>query len=86
MSKQVNDEDLKAGRVYPPRKQIREVSIKIATEISEWYYKNGKATTYPEPQNKEAFIRKQLYETTYESYIPNTWSWPAEHTQPRQEW
>lgn len=74
---------MEAGRLYPPQRQIRECSIKIAAEISEWLYKNSKATYYPEPQDKETFIRKQLYDTTYTSYVPSTWEWPAEHTKPR---
>ena len=86
MSNYVSDLDLESGRIYPPQRQIREVSIKIATDISEWYYKNGKATTYPEPVDKEKYIRKKLYDTTYESFEPTTWSWPDEHTAPRQGW
>lgn len=62
------------------------MSIKIATDVSEWLYKNAKATTYPEPVDKEAFIRKQLYDTTYDNFEPNTWSWPEEHTKPRNGW
>lgn len=83
MANQVTEADLEAGRLYPPQRMIRECSIKIAAEISEWLYKNSKATYYPEPSDKESFIRKQLYDTTYQSYVPNTWEWPAQHTEPR---
>ncbi len=75
--------DLEQGRIYPPMKQIREVSIKIACDISEWYYRNGKATTYPVPRNLEEYIRKQTYDTNYTSYVPVTWKWPDEHMKPR---
>ncbi len=83
MSRQVSDADLESGRLYPPQKMIPEVSVKIAVDITKWYYKNGKATTYPEPVNKEQFIRSHLYDTEYSSYCPITWEWPAEHKAPR---
>ena len=83
LSKQVSNQDLENGRIYPPMKSIREVSIKIACDISEWFYRNGKATTYPVPRNLEDYIRKQTYDTNYTSYVPNTWKWPDEHMKPR---
>jgi malate dehydrogenase (oxaloacetate-decarboxylating)(NADP+) len=83
LSKQVNDADIEAGRLYPPMKHIRDVSIKIACEISEYLYRNGKATTYPVPRNLEEYIRKLTYDTSYTSYVPKTWKWPEEHTRPR---
>ena len=79
----MSDSDLDSGRLYPPQKQIPEVSVKIACDVTNWYYENGKATTYPEPLNKEAFIRSHLYDTTYNSYLPSTWSWPKQHSAPR---
>ena len=79
----MSQDDLKEGRLYPPMRSIREVSIRIAFEISEWFYRNGKATTYPVPRNLEDYIRKQTYDTNYTSYVPNTWRWPEEHTKPR---
>lgn len=36
-----------------------------------------------EPQDKEAFIRMQLYDTSYQYYGPATWKWPDTHNQPR---
>ncbi len=86
LSKYVTELDLESGRIYPPQRQIREVSIKIATDISEWLYNNGQATTYPEPIDKDVYIRKQLYDTTYDNFEPNQWSWPEELTNPRSDW
>lgn len=85
LANQVSENDLAVGRLYPPQKQIRECSIRIASEISDWYYKNNKATTFPEPNDKESFIREYLYDTSYTDYVPNTWSWPEKHTKPRGE-
>jgi malate dehydrogenase (oxaloacetate-decarboxylating)(NADP+) len=83
LSNQLSTDDMAYGRVYPPLRQIPEVSVKIATDLAEWFYKTSKATTYPEPNDKEDFIRKQLYDPTYTSYVPSQWDWPVEHTTPK---
>merc|ERR1712083_137226 len=73
----VNEEDLSLGRMYPPLSKIKEVSIKIATKVAEEAYKEGMASTYPEPQDKEAFIRSKLYNYEYdqESALPTLYAW-----------
>jgi malate dehydrogenase (oxaloacetate-decarboxylating)(NADP+) len=83
LAQQINDNDLRSGRLYPPQKDIAEVSIKVASDIAYWYYNNGKATMYPVPKNLEEYIRNQLYTTNYTSYVPNTWKWPVDHVKPR---
>ncbi|XP_052087376.1 NADP-dependent malic enzyme-like isoform X2 [Mytilus californianus] len=72
----VTQQNLEEGRVYPPLSDIREVSVRIATALAEYAYSTGAASAYPEPEKKEAFIRNYLYHTEYESFIPETWSWP----------
>ena len=46
----VTEEDLKVGLVYPALARIKEISLKIATKVAEEAYKEGMASTYPEPQ------------------------------------
>ena len=46
----VTEEDLSLGRMYPPLSKIKNVSIKIATKVAEEAYKEGMASTYPEPE------------------------------------
>lgn len=72
----VTSQDLAEGRVYPPLSKIREVSVKIAAALAEYTYSKGAAATYPEPADKEEFIKGYLYSTEYESFIPETWDWP----------
>ncbi|ESO98579.1 hypothetical protein LOTGIDRAFT_239020 [Lottia gigantea] len=72
----VTQENLDEGRVYPPLNLIREVSVQIATKLAEDVYREGLATTYPEPANKEEFIRSHIYEPDYECFVPETWPWP----------
>jgi hypothetical protein len=38
---------------------------------------------YLEPDNKEEFIRMQLYDTSYEYFGPKTWQWPEKHSAAR---
>ena len=73
----VTDGDLAEGRVYPPLSDIREVSTQLATKIVEYAYDNDMAATYPEPEDKEAFVRQHQYSTEYESFVPEIYSWPG---------
>lgn len=36
----------------------------------------GLASTYPEPEDKESFIRAQMYSTDYEPAIPSIYAYP----------
>jgi hypothetical protein len=38
---------------------------------------------YLEPNNKEEFIRMQLYDTSYEYFGSKTWKWPETHSSAR---
>merc|ERR1711936_317173 len=72
LSNLVTEEDLQVGRMYPPLSKIKQVSIKIASKVAEEAYKEGMASTYPEPKDKESFIRSLLYNYNYddESSLP----------------
>lgn len=80
----VTESDLAVGRLYPPLSSIREISIKIATKVAEEAYADGSASTYPEPQDKEAFVRAQLYDYTYDrsQTLPALYTWPEEVQKP----
>jgi len=77
LAKLVTEEDLELGRMYPPLAKIKQVSIKIATKVAEEAYKEGIASTYPEPEDKERFIRSLLYNYNYddESSLPTCYPW-----------
>ena len=62
----VGQEDLKVGRLYPPYHEIRNCSVKIAKRVAEEAYRAHTASTYPEPEDKEEFIRQQLYDYNYD--------------------
>merc|ERR1719328_650964 len=78
LAEMVTQEDLDVGRLYPPLKDLREISVKIATNVALEAYKSGTASTYPEPEDKELFIRQQLYDFNYDSAIPPVYNWPKQ--------
>lgn len=77
----VTEEHLKEGRVYPPLTDIKDISLKIATEIAKYCYKNGTASAYPEPEDKEEFILSHMYNVHYGSFGPEFYEWPADAVQ-----
>jgi malate dehydrogenase (oxaloacetate-decarboxylating)(NADP+) len=83
----VTDEDLAVGRLYPPLSEIREISVKIAVKIAEEAYEEGSASTYPEPKDKEQFIRSTLYNYNYSgsTALPTQYAWPSDVSKPRDE-
>ena len=61
------------------------VGISCLTTEKSYYYiikpvfsVTGLASTYPEPKDKEAFIKAQLYDFTYDnkSALPDVYEWP----------
>jgi len=74
----VTQDDLFVGRMYPPLSSLREISVKIATKVAIMAYKEGTASTYPEPEDKESFIRQQLYDYNYDTALPSRFDWPEE--------
>merc|ERR1719470_737385 len=80
----VTEDDLAVGRLYPPLDNIREISVQIAKKVAEEAYQAGTASTYPEPEDLEAFIRSTLYDYNYDktSALPTLYQWPEEVQKP----
>jgi len=74
----VQESDIAVGRLYPPLTKIREISVKIAVKVATEAYREGSASTYPEPENMETFIRQQLYDYNYTTSLPSRYQWPEE--------
>jgi hypothetical protein len=55
---------------------FKRFSASLAHKIPSRY--SGLASTYPEPADKEAFIKAQLYDFTYDdkSALPDVYEWP----------
>ncbi|KGL79329.1 NADP-dependent malic enzyme, partial [Tinamus guttatus] len=78
IARQVSEENLREGRLYPPLVTIREVSLRIAVKIAEEAYRKGTASLYPQPRDLTAFIRSQVYCTDYNSFTADSYTWPEE--------
>ncbi|KAK6737778.1 hypothetical protein RB195_020090 [Necator americanus] len=65
------------GRLYPRLKDIRELSILIAIDVGNYLFQHNLATLHPEPENKEMFIRQQIYSVEYDELINKTYDWPT---------
>ncbi|XP_064265668.1 NADP-dependent malic enzyme, mitochondrial isoform X4 [Passer domesticus] len=73
---EVTEQHLAEGRLYPPLDTIREVSLKIAVKIVDWAYKHGLASSYPEPADKETFVKQLMYSSDYDSFVFDDYRWP----------
>ena len=65
---EVSTTDLEQGRIYPPLTRIRDVSAVIATAVAETAYNQGLARK-PRPDNLSAYIKSQMYQPEYRSYV-----------------
>lgn len=43
----------------------------------EYLYSKGMAFRYPEPVDKEAYVRSVVWNTQYDSFLPDTYEWPG---------
>ena len=64
----VTEEDLAMGRVYPDLQRIREVSVDIAAAVADVVF-TRKLTSMQRPRDIEGYVRAQMYEPDYESYV-----------------
>lgn len=77
LADQLTDEELSQGRLYPPLSNIREVSVQMAVKVVEYLYSKGMAFRYPEPVDKDVYVRSVVWNTQYDSFLPDTYDWPG---------
>lgn len=68
LATEVTQADLDQGSLYPPLSRVREVSTRIAAAIADVAYRSGMARK-PRPADLLAFVRSQMYDPRYQSYI-----------------
>ncbi|XP_062127209.1 NADP-dependent malic enzyme [Drosophila sulfurigaster albostrigata] len=73
LSDLVSKDDLDKGSLYPPLNSIVNCSLAIAEKIVDYAFKNKLATVHPEPANKLAFIKAQMYDLDYPRAFPETY-------------
>lgn len=47
-------------------------------QIVDYAYRHNVASWYPEPKDKEAFILSHVYNSDYDSFTLDNYSWPAD--------
>ncbi len=67
LAAQVSAEDLQQGSLYPPLRNIRDVSAHIAAAVAKVAFARG-LTPKAEPADLLGFVRAQMYEPRYASY------------------
>jgi malate dehydrogenase (oxaloacetate-decarboxylating)(NADP+) len=68
LAEQVTPADLDQGSIYPPLKNIRDVSAHIAAAVAAVAYRHGFARV-PQPPDLLAFMKAQMYEPDYIPYV-----------------
>jgi len=64
VAEQITEEDFSKGLIYPPVKNIREVSVNVAVKVAEEIFKSGLAGI-KKPKNIRKFIKSKMYEPVY---------------------
>lgn len=67
-------EGLQAGSLLEPVPQSHIFFPRSSTPL----YKHNLASYYPEPEDKEAFVRSLVYTPEYDSFTLDSYTWPEE--------
>ncbi|KAH8864822.1 NADP-dependent malic enzyme [Schistosoma japonicum] len=76
LADQVEEKDLNVGRVFPPLKNIRNVSLAIAVRVAEYAYSKGLCNRKPQPEDIELYLSKKMYDPNYIPCMPEVYDWP----------
>jgi malate dehydrogenase (oxaloacetate-decarboxylating)(NADP+) len=61
-------EDRAKGSIYPPLRDIRTISAKVACAVAKKAYEAGVATALPRPHDVKAAVKASMYRSTYRKY------------------
>ncbi len=64
VAEQISEEDFSRGLIYPPIKNIRDVSINVAVKVVEEIFRSGLACV-KRPKDIRKFIKSKMYEPVY---------------------
>ncbi|KAA0200532.1 NADP-dependent malic enzyme mitochondrial [Fasciolopsis buskii] len=78
LAEQVSETDLQAGRVFPPLKAIRQVSLKIAERVVEHAYEANLCKLQPKPKDLTWHLVHNMYNPDYYESLPESYDWPPE--------
>jgi malate dehydrogenase (oxaloacetate-decarboxylating)(NADP+) len=64
LAKQVTDDDLHVGRVFPPQSKLREVAVAVASAVARVAFERGLATK-SQPDDLTGAITREMYQPEY---------------------
>lgn len=64
----VSKDDLANGLLFPPLPLLRDVSVEIAAAVARTAFAGGLSSA-SEPRDLKGFIREQVFEPVYRSYV-----------------
>jgi len=68
LAKQVTQQDLDQGSLFPPLSQVRDVSLHLAVAVAEVAFSQGHAAI-ERPADLLAHVRSCMYDPTYPQYV-----------------
>uniref|UniRef100_A0A183KRT7 Malic_M domain-containing protein n=1 Tax=Schistosoma curassoni TaxID=6186 RepID=A0A183KRT7_9TREM len=76
LADQVDEKDLDVGRVFPPLRDIRNVSLAIAVHVAKYAYSKGICHYEPQPKDIELYLSQKMYDPNYLPVMPDVYDWP----------
>ncbi|XP_010473033.1 PREDICTED: NADP-dependent malic enzyme 4, chloroplastic-like [Camelina sativa] len=68
LAEQLTEEHYEKGMIYPPFRNIRKISARIAAKVAAKAYELGLATRLPQPKELEQCAESSMYSPSYRSY------------------
>jgi len=69
VAKELSEEEIKDGQVYPSLDRIKEISKIVAIDVVKYLFDAELATYRPEPHDHAAWVEKHFWEPEYESIL-----------------
>uniref|UniRef100_A0A095AIE3 NADP-dependent malic enzyme n=1 Tax=Schistosoma haematobium TaxID=6185 RepID=A0A095AIE3_SCHHA len=85
LADQVDEKDLDVGRVFPPLRDIRNVSLAIAVHVAKYAYSKGICHYEPQPKDIELYLSQKMYDPNYLPVMPDNYYHPINEL-PAREW
>lgn len=57
------------------------VCVCVTPQVMEFLYANNMAFHYPEPADKNSYVRSKVWTYEYDSFMPDVYDWPESKVQ-----
>ena len=65
LNQELSEEEIQSGAVYPDLNRIREISEKVAVDVSKYLFDAELATYRPEPHDHAAWVASKVFKEKY---------------------